>query len=448
MRWAKTSMLKLGEYEKWEIKSSSTFQIQDSALWEVKRTVAANNDDKNLAFLTTSSPSIHEDLEQLHDDDLKEMDLKWNMALLSMRARKFYQRTGRKIIIDRSSTAGYDISKRSSSKAVRIEDASEKAMCAIDGAGFDWSDMAEDEIQANMASLHSQIFSENLAYTVLNNSKQPEVNEYGPRDSSLKPATICDRESDNSKENTDDSLTQQPKTVTETSSVMSPLKVDKDWKEKFFHPANHVRVEEPKKARNNTDAPIIEDWVSDDEEESNSQLNDKGFMDSGCSRHMSGNIAYLSDFKEFDGGYVTFGGGANRGRITCKGIQGVSESSTSSQQDQDCIVMLIWKDASYFNDTSLKSIVDAQIQDQDGTHDDCSLQDNGTDDQQVNTASPEVTTGSREISTAVPEVNTATPEDLMGPILTTKYTQVEDQEIELGNISPSYAVSSTPHTRI
>ncbi|GKF99308.1 hypothetical protein Tco_0298091, partial [Tanacetum coccineum] len=29
-----------------------------------------------------------------------------------------------------------------------IEDASEKAMCAIDGGGFDWSDMAEDEVQS------------------------------------------------------------------------------------------------------------------------------------------------------------------------------------------------------------------------------------------------------------------------------------------------------------
>ncbi|GKF88910.1 hypothetical protein Tco_0262873, partial [Tanacetum coccineum] len=96
----------------------------------------------------------HEDLEQLHDDDLEEMDLKWNMALLSMRARKFYQRTGRKIIIDGSSTAGYDKSKVecSSSKAVRIEDASKKAMCAIDGAGFDWSDMAKEEIQANIVT--------------------------------------------------------------------------------------------------------------------------------------------------------------------------------------------------------------------------------------------------------------------------------------------------------
>ncbi|GJV93410.1 hypothetical protein Tco_1541223 [Tanacetum coccineum] len=33
-----------------------------------------------------------------------------------------------------------------------------------------------------------------------------------------------------------------------------------------------------------------------------SQTDDKGFVDSGCSRHMTGNIAYLSDFKEFDGG--------------------------------------------------------------------------------------------------------------------------------------------------
>ncbi|GKC00087.1 hypothetical protein Tco_0986223 [Tanacetum coccineum] len=234
----------------------------------------------------------------------------------------------------------------SSSKAVRIEDASEKAMCAIDGAGFDWSDMAEEEIQANMALmafsdseeiallkriighkeylmgllrtelenvkkenegfefkiakfeksskdlddlLASQITDKSkkgfgynvvpsphplilnrptpldLSYSGLEEFKQPEVNEYGPRDSSVKPTTGCDKESDNSKENTDDSLKQQQKT--DSSSVKSPLKVDKDWKEKFFCPANQVREEEPKKARENNDAPIIEDWVLDDEDD-------------------------------------------------------------------------------------------------------------------------------------------------------------------------------------
>ncbi|GJY46472.1 putative ribonuclease H-like domain-containing protein [Tanacetum coccineum] len=46
------------------------------------------------------------------------------------------------------------------------------------------------------------------------------------------------------------------------------------------------------------------------------QKEDQGYVDSGCSRHMTGNMSYLSDFKEFDGGYVTFGGGARGGRIT------------------------------------------------------------------------------------------------------------------------------------
>ncbi|GJR26397.1 putative ribonuclease H-like domain-containing protein [Tanacetum coccineum] len=48
------------------------------------------------------------------------------------------------------------------------------------------------------------------------------------------------------------------------------------------------------------------------------QQDDTGFIDSGCSWHMTGNIAYLSDFKEFDGAYVTFGGGAHGGRISGK----------------------------------------------------------------------------------------------------------------------------------
>ncbi|GKE31885.1 hypothetical protein Tco_1451207 [Tanacetum coccineum] len=46
---------------------------------------------------------------------------------------------------------------------------------------------------------------------------------------------------------------------------------------------------------------------------------DQGYVDSGCCRHMTGNISYLSDFQEFDGGYVTFGGGVRGGNIIGKG---------------------------------------------------------------------------------------------------------------------------------
>ncbi|GJR20405.1 ribonuclease H-like domain-containing protein [Tanacetum coccineum] len=153
--------------------STGTIKVNTAS---TETSTASFSDATVYAFLSTQpqgSQLVHEDLEQLHDDDLEEMDLKWNMALLSMRARKFYQRTGRKIIIDGSSTVGYDKLKvecfnchkmghfarecraprskdnrnwnqGSLSKAVRIEDASKKAMCAIDGVGFDWSDMAEE----------------------------------------------------------------------------------------------------------------------------------------------------------------------------------------------------------------------------------------------------------------------------------------------------------------
>nr|GEW43369.1 putative ribonuclease H-like domain-containing protein [Tanacetum cinerariifolium] len=43
----------------------------------------------------------------------------------------------------------------------------------------------------------------------------------------------------------------------------------------------------------------------------------RGYWDSGCSRHMTGNISYLSEYEPYDGGYVSFGQGG--GKITCKG---------------------------------------------------------------------------------------------------------------------------------
>nr|GEW55180.1 copia protein [Tanacetum cinerariifolium] len=45
---------------------------------------------------------------------------------------------------------------------------------------------------------------------------------------------------------------------------------------------------------------------------------DKGVIDSRCSRHMIGNMSYLSDFEELNGGYVTFGGNPKGGKISGK----------------------------------------------------------------------------------------------------------------------------------
>nr|GEV95483.1 hypothetical protein [Tanacetum cinerariifolium] len=48
-------------------------------------------------------------------------------------------------------------------------------------------------------------------------------------------------------------------------------------------------------------------------------LKDKRVIDSGCSRHMTGNMSYLSKFEELNGGYVAFGGNPKGGKITGKG---------------------------------------------------------------------------------------------------------------------------------
>ncbi|GKE59797.1 hypothetical protein Tco_1510164 [Tanacetum coccineum] len=48
------------------------------------------------------------------------------------------------------------------------------------------------------------------------------------------------------------------------------------------------------------------------------ELQEKGVIDSGCSRHMTGNKSYLSDYEEIDGGFIAFGRNSKGGKITGK----------------------------------------------------------------------------------------------------------------------------------
>ncbi|GJT92686.1 putative ribonuclease H-like domain-containing protein [Tanacetum coccineum] len=49
-------------------------------------------------------------------------------------------------------------------------------------------------------------------------------------------------------------------------------------------------------------------------------LQDQGVIDSGCSRHMIGNMSYLTDYEAIDEGYVSFRGNPKGGKITRKGL--------------------------------------------------------------------------------------------------------------------------------
>nr|GEX16614.1 putative ribonuclease H-like domain-containing protein [Tanacetum cinerariifolium] len=60
----------------------------------------------------SNSPQLHnEDLKQIDPDDLGEMDLKWQMVMHTMRARRFLKRTGRNLGANGTDTIGFDMSK-------------------------------------------------------------------------------------------------------------------------------------------------------------------------------------------------------------------------------------------------------------------------------------------------------------------------------------------------
>ncbi|GJS56284.1 putative ribonuclease H-like domain-containing protein [Tanacetum coccineum] len=72
------------------------------------------SDDVICAFFASqpNSPQlVHEDLQQIHPDDMEEMDLRWQMAMLTMRARRFLKNTGRKLTVNGNETIGFDKSK-------------------------------------------------------------------------------------------------------------------------------------------------------------------------------------------------------------------------------------------------------------------------------------------------------------------------------------------------
>ncbi|GJR23623.1 ribonuclease H-like domain-containing protein [Tanacetum coccineum] len=576
------------QYENFNATSSESLDSIFNRLQKlkVKRTAAANNDDKNLAFLTTSSPSSTNTINtilSLHDDDLEEMDLKWNMALLSMRARKFYQRTRRKIIIDGSSTAGYDKSKvecfnchkmghfarecraprskdnrnwnqGSSSKAVRIEDASEKAMCAIDGAGFDWSDMAEDEIQANMALMaftDSEVSNDkSCSKSCLQNyealKKQYDDLLVKLDDTGFKASTykrglsilegqiIKYKESEvlfseeiallkrsvghkeylmgllktelekvkEEKEGFEFKIAKFEKSSKDLDQLLASQITDKSKKGFGYNvvPSPHPLIlnrptpldlsysglqefKQPEASENTGIAPIIEDlgvWMmrkevglpQNVENPSQYGLVPKVDAQGTCLE----TLAHLSDFKmNLDGGLCYFWIGGANGEESLVKIENLvdrkfkiirSDNGTEFKNhvmDKFCREKGIKREYSVArtpqqngvaerkNRTLIEAartmLADSKLPttfwDRSSFY--CLLctqdvsEDDGFDENQVNTASPPVNTGSRDISTATPEVNTANSEGLMGSFPTTEGTK-RDKAHRFGESFTSYAV--------
>ncbi|GKF20694.1 ribonuclease H-like domain-containing protein, partial [Tanacetum coccineum] len=74
-----------------------------------------NLSDAVICAFFSSQPNnpqlANEDLQQLYPDDLEEIDLRWQMDMLTMREIRFLKNTGRKVTINGNETIGFDKSK-------------------------------------------------------------------------------------------------------------------------------------------------------------------------------------------------------------------------------------------------------------------------------------------------------------------------------------------------
>nr|GEZ25825.1 ribonuclease H-like domain-containing protein [Tanacetum cinerariifolium] len=121
-----------------------------TASTKVNATYSINNDnlsdDVIFSFFASqpNSPQlVHEDLEQIYPDDMEEIDLRWQMAMLNMRARKFWKKIRRKLTGVQSSKKSRQQVQGKLKKECTYRNTI--ALVSCDGLGeYDWSDQADE----------------------------------------------------------------------------------------------------------------------------------------------------------------------------------------------------------------------------------------------------------------------------------------------------------------
>ncbi|GKA85067.1 hypothetical protein Tco_0806721 [Tanacetum coccineum] len=207
--------------------------------------------------------------------------------------------------------------------------------------GIDFKIEKFDKASKDLDQLPNKL---DLSYSGLDEFKEPEFKGYGPENSKQESNVVCEKESDNSKENSDESLVEEQVSQDKSSFVESSPNVDKETvfpankKVEFTKPENHekpvkksVRPRIVNTARSyrtpvNTVRPRVVNTARPNRTSVNvarangfNAVKPSAYPSYGCSRHMTSNIDYLSDFKQFDGSYVAFGGGTYGGKISGKG---------------------------------------------------------------------------------------------------------------------------------
>ncbi|GJZ90503.1 putative ribonuclease H-like domain-containing protein [Tanacetum coccineum] len=122
------------------------------AITQVNAAYSTNIDNLSNTVICTffaSQPNSHqlvyENLQQIHPDNMEEIDLRWQMAMLTMRARRFLKNTGMKLTVNGNETIGFDKSKVECYNCHKRGHFARKSLVSCNGlGGYDWSDQAEE----------------------------------------------------------------------------------------------------------------------------------------------------------------------------------------------------------------------------------------------------------------------------------------------------------------
>ncbi|GJZ58402.1 hypothetical protein Tco_0613896 [Tanacetum coccineum] len=128
---------------------------------EVKGTSSSSTNTQNVAFVSSNSTSSTNGavntahgattastqatavnlttIDNLSDAVILEMDSRWQIAMLTMRARRFLKKTGRKFSVN-----GTETIRETTRRVVSVETTTSNDLVSYDGSGFDWSDQAEE----------------------------------------------------------------------------------------------------------------------------------------------------------------------------------------------------------------------------------------------------------------------------------------------------------------
>nr|GEV66799.1 hypothetical protein [Tanacetum cinerariifolium] len=267
---------------------------------------AANiSQDTACAYIASQSSGSQikfKDINQINEDDMEEMDIKWNMALLSMRADRFWKKTGKKITIQGTDVAEFDKSKVKCFNCHKMGHFAPKALMAIDEVGWDWSYMANDE--------------ENHALVADEEARLPKFADDTVTDYSKPPHAIESITDD--LQNRDPSITKTGASPNKGETVKKPTV---KYAELYKKPSKSSGVKMGRTSPKNN----YTHW---------------SYWNSGCSRHMTCNISYLFDYEPFDGGYVSFGQGGCKitGKGTIKTERDQREFSNARTPQQNGVV--------------------------------------------------------------------------------------------------------------